>query len=428
LYKELTIELLRSPLNGTPDQAVDFNAPTIDNIGFQAVGEDQVEVTIDAADASGIAKVIVLVIGNGLVVPEILEVATPLPLSGTFTVIAPYTGEERIEIKVVDGKGNVASVTGKGASFNLIDVSVEPEYRGFDPNIELNFTAEVTDFDKLVPPVFYVWDFGDDKSATGQLNVSEPLPLTYELTVPHTYDGSVLQAIATLKITDADGGVGIDTVKITRRTTPDVLIESDINPSIVAQPVTFTATVRANPGLLGGEPLMWTPTPTGGTVIFSIDDTVLAEVPVEVSEGVVTATFTTSSLSPGDNTIKATYSGDEFFLDDGKDEIVQTVHYNFGGFISPIDGSMYNIGRTIPVKFTLTDFFGNEVKTAVATISTCIDDGSFSPPHGKAKYKQGVYQYNFDTSDLVDVVPGDMLTIKVSLDDGKGYTAQLQLK
>ena len=70
---------------------------------------------------------------------------------------------------------------------------------------------------------------------------------------------------------------------------------SDVNPSTVGQPVTFTATVTS-----GGAPV------TTGTVAFADGGTPLASVPVDATG---TATFTTSALSGGTHPITATYGG-----------------------------------------------------------------------------------------------------------------------
>lgn len=78
-------------------------------------------------------------------------------------------------------------------------------------------------------------------------------------------------------------------------------LASTPNPSNLGQPVTFTATVAAVPPGTG--------TPTG-QVTFQQGNTVLAQVPVNGS-GV--ASFSTSTLAVGNNTITATYASDSIF-------------------------------------------------------------------------------------------------------------------
>ncbi|MEU9790873.1 Ig-like domain-containing protein [Streptomyces sparsogenes] len=74
-------------------------------------------------------------------------------------------------------------------------------------------------------------------------------------------------------------------------------LTSSPNPSMVGQPVTFTATVTSN------TPGSGTPT---GTVVFTIDGTPTA--PVTLVNGV--ATYTTSTLSAGPHTVTAAYTSD----------------------------------------------------------------------------------------------------------------------
>jgi hypothetical protein len=171
-----------------------------------------------------------------------------------------------------------------------------------------------------------------------------------------------------LKVTDSDGGIGVDTTRVTIRTVPAVSVVSSNSTSILGQPVTLTANVSANTSLYLPT-WIWTPTPAGGNVVFTDNGTVLATLPVvTASEGIATANFTISTLSPGNHIITATYSGDAFFLPGGTGNMTQQVHYNFVGFQSPIDGSTYTLGRNIPVKFSLTDYDGMNIGTALAGI------------------------------------------------------------
>lgn len=103
----------------------------------------------------------------------------------------------------------------------------------------------------------------------------------------------------------------IDTINLTASssvcagTTTSLALASSQNPSIVGQPVTFTATVS--------------PVPSSGTVDFIIDgiaqrpaegDALIAGVPVNGS-GV--ATFTTSALGAGNHTVAARFNGNGSF-------------------------------------------------------------------------------------------------------------------
>jgi hypothetical protein len=92
------------------------------------------------------------------------------------------------------------------------------------------------------------------------------------------------------------------TVNVASTTTA---LSSSANPSVAGQSVTFTATVTANaPG---------TGNPTG-SVSFSIDGGAPTTVQIQNNGGpVLTAILTTSTLSVGSHTVKATYNGSTNF-------------------------------------------------------------------------------------------------------------------
>jgi hypothetical protein len=84
------------------------------------------------------------------------------------------------------------------------------------------------------------------------------------------------------------------------KATSQTAVSSSANPSTVGQPMTFTAVVTA-PGYQG--------TPTG-TVTFSIDGQAQSPVPLSIVGGVDEAQFVTTTLSVGQHSVTATYSGD----------------------------------------------------------------------------------------------------------------------
>ena len=86
-------------------------------------------------------------------------------------------------------------------------------------------------------------------------------------------------------------------------------LTSSLNPSVVGQAVTFTATVAAG----GGNPT--------GTVTFFVDGVAQAHAPL----GGGTAGYSTSSLPGGSRTITASYSGDATFAPGKSPALTQTV-------------------------------------------------------------------------------------------------------
>jgi hypothetical protein len=101
------------------------------------------------------------------------------------------------------------------------------------------------------------------------------------------------------------GYIGVVRTRVA--TTTDVT--SSANPAGVGQPVTFTATVAPGPNGPG--------TPTG-TVTFYDGGSSIGTAPVSTSQGVTTATLTTSSLSVGTHAITASYGGDSNYVASGQ--------------------------------------------------------------------------------------------------------------
>ncbi|CAM2927583.1 Ig-like domain repeat protein [Saccharomonospora xinjiangensis] len=100
---------------------------------------------------------------------------------------------------------------------------------------------------------------------------------------------------------------------ITQLISTTTTLTSSPNPSVLGQPVTFTATVTPD------SPTTATPT---GTVSFYDGATLLGTVPLNASG---TATFTTTGLGVGAHDITAVYSGDSTFLPSTSTPLTQTV-------------------------------------------------------------------------------------------------------
>lgn len=140
-------------------------------------------------------------------------------------------------------------------------------------------------------------------------------------------------------------------------------LTASVNPSLLNQAVSFTAGIT--PAVPGTTP--------SGTVQFLIDG-VKAGAPVVLSGG--SATYTTSALTAGSHTITALYSGDGYYLTNFNN-VTQMVHYVFGGFLAPLNSNLsFALGRTVPVKFQLTDYNKNYLSNLNAVTSLQVVDGS----------------------------------------------------
>src|SRR5712691_4700973 len=109
-----------------------------------------------------------------------------------------------------------------------------------------------------------------------------------------------------LTVSDPQGATSQATARVTVVGPTTTIVSASPNPSVVGQPVAFTATVTTRSGGF----------PTDGSVTFQEGSTVLAG-PTSLSGG--QASFSTSSLSVGAHTITAFYSSssDVFFASNG---------------------------------------------------------------------------------------------------------------
>jgi hypothetical protein len=132
-------------------------------------------------------------------------------------------------------------------------------------------------------------------------------------------------------------------------------LTSSIGHAILGQAVTFNAAVAPTvPG--SGTP--------AGSVQFLVDGMAFGS-PVTLSGGM--ASLTTSALAVGSHTVTAMFSGGSAsFASSGS--MVQFVDYAFSGFLPPLNLNI-GAGRTIPVKFRLTDANGNTITNMAAVTS-----------------------------------------------------------
>ena len=162
-----------------------------------------------------------------------------------------------------------------------------------------------------------------------------------------TYNGDAWSFAGNANYNSANGTVNDSIAKANTASS----VTSNVNPSIIGQNVTFTATVAGNPAV--------TCTPTG-TVTFKDSATVLG---TGTLNGSGQATFSISSLSAGNHSITAVYGADSNFNGSTSLTYTQSVQYIFVGFLQPIDNlpaiNSSKAGQTIPVKWQLKDYAGN---------------------------------------------------------------------
>src|SRR5439155_7221064 len=159
-YSSLTVGVLHS-------NPADTLAPAVNDVTIKQVAGSSVDVTVKAADASGIARVELLKYSGGSVTSTELNRPQPFPTSGSFTVNVPNVGPtDDLAGEVVDGSDNVAYFTAKGAGgFTPLAVDAGPDVY-VTPGTPATFQVSVPDFAQLKDPFFTI-DFGDGSSSSG---------------------------------------------------------------------------------------------------------------------------------------------------------------------------------------------------------------------------------------------------------------------
>jgi len=195
----------------------------------------------------------------------------------------------------------------------------------------------------------------------------------------------------------------------------DTSLTLSITPSsvVVGGPVTFTATLTRTDTNTGVA---------GATISFTVDGIPVGSATTD-SNGVATLIYYSST--PGYHTVQASFAGGIPFNPSTSN--TQTLHviYNFIGFLPPLslagtDSGTSKAGSTIPVKFQLTDYYGNYISTAIAQIyvnSSYIGDFEYDLTNNQ-------YIFNLSTRGFST----GNYTITVILDDGTQYSTTITLK
>ncbi|MEU9499694.1 Ig-like domain repeat protein [Streptomyces sp. NPDC048196] len=213
-----------------------------------------------------------------------------------YTVTANYSGDRNVKPAAATDTHTVQA----HAALTTTTVTSSP-----DPSVAgqpVAFTATVAP----VPPAAgtptgtVTFDFGDGTPPTD-------VPLTNgTATVLHPYTGAAGSPYPVTVFysgnADFSSSDGTDTQTVNRASTT-AAVTSSPDPSVVGQPVTFTATVTPS------VPASGTPT---GTVTFDFGDGT-APVVAPVSDGIAQATHTFSGVPGTPLTVHATYSGDAAF-------------------------------------------------------------------------------------------------------------------
>jgi CSLREA domain-containing protein len=195
-----------------------------------------------------------------------------------------------------------------------------------------------------------------DASGKGSFSLSEPSGAYYTATA--TDPGGDTSAFS--NSVGAQQGLPASTTALS----------SSLNPSLVGQPVTFTAVVSA-PGYKG--------TPTG-TVTFTIDGHPGQPVQLSMVGGQDEAQFVTSTLTAGEHSVSATYSGDTNVSGSSESLFTQIVNKpNLPPTTTTLGSSLDRSTVGQQVTFTAVVSPGRAKGTPAGTVTFTID-GHAEPP------------------------------------------------
>jgi hypothetical protein len=289
--KATTIMVLASSANpAVSGQSITFTA----SIGVAAPGtgtpSGAVQFVIDGSNAGNATTVS----GTGSVASASFSIASLAP--GTHTVMASYSGDSSFTSSTT---GVLTQTVGKAGTSIAVTASGNPS--AFGQGIAFTATVNVTAPGSGMPTgsIQFVMDggnFGSPVSLMGGIATSNS-------TSSLSAGGHTIQAIYSGDPTFAmSTGMLAQTVK---PASTSLVISSSANPVLSGQPASFTATLAVtSPG--AGTP--------SGTVQFVVDGSPAGSpVSVSIAGGVITASFSTASLTVGTHTISASYGGDGSF-------------------------------------------------------------------------------------------------------------------
>jgi len=260
--------------------------------------------------------------------------------SATFTTSTLAAGSHSITA-AYSGDGNVIAstslsltqiVTGRQATSTTLTSSVNPSVFG-QP---VTFTATVAPVGLAngVPQGTVTFNDGTTTLATVILNNGQASFTTSALavgshTITATYNGS----------TSLSPSTSAPLVQQVNRDNTTTTVVSSVNPSVFGQPVTFTASVTANPPGSG--------VPTGLATFF-VDGKSFAAATLSGGQ----ASVTTTGLAVGSHTVMVTYGGDGNFNASASASLTQTVNQAATATMLSSSANPSVFGQ--PVTFTAT--------------------------------------------------------------------------
>ncbi len=321
------------------NQAVTFTATLMPQFGGSATGTVTFK---DGATTLGTAAV-----------SSNLETITVSTLAlGTHSITAAYSGDSNF---TGSSSGIVSQVVTKASTTTAVASSLNPAF----VTQTITYTATVTSQYLGVVSGSVVFksggvSFGSATLVNGQASVNVSFSTSGNRSITATYVGDV----------NNTGSTSPALKQVVNKFTTSTNLTSSLNPSLVGQSVTFTATVSSAYGAI----------PDGDMVTFKDGATTLAT--VALSGG--TATLNTSTLAAGTHNITVTYAGDKLFAASVSTPVKQVVNENPSSTTVASSLNPSSFGQV--VTFTATALAGRQSSTSVTT------GGS---PTGTVTFKSG---------------------------------------
>ena len=231
IFDDLPLTLLSSPSD-------DWQAPVIRQVDFQpardAEGNLDLGVTfvLDSEDdVLDLDRIVVLRLHGGMVTSEVAGLTQEG--NEVFLALSDLEADTGLIFQLVDQANNVTTYTGKSTVPSIIEIDATgPTYFADGEALTLSITipgyVDKVASGELVEPVWYSWDFGAEVTFGGKIvdrasglvtddgELPEGIDIRFEngdavIDATVVFDGTAPdQVVATARVADSDGAVGID--------------------------------------------------------------------------------------------------------------------------------------------------------------------------------------------------------------------------
>jgi len=268
------------------------------------------------------------VIGSAAVSSNSASFTTNALALGSHSITASYAGDSNF---TGSSSGIVSQVVTKASTTTAVASSLNPAF----VNQTITYTATVTS--QYVGVVS-----GSVVFKSGSTSLGSATLVNGQASVNASFSTSGTRSITATYVGDANntGSKSPLLKQVVNKFTTSTNLTSSLNPSLVGQSVTFTATVSSAYGAI----------PDGEMVTFKDDAATMAK--VTLSGG--TATLNTSTLIAGTHSITVTYAGDTLFAVSASAPVTQVVNKNPSSTTVASSLNPSSFGQTVTFTATVT--------------------------------------------------------------------------